>query len=90
MLDRMRESSKSGLTMIVFAIIMVVFAISFGAPMDGCQAKSGPQYVATAAGHDIESDELGIMYNRWGGSRDRDTDENQQKTDRAKALKARS
>lgn len=88
MLDRMRESSKSGLTMIVFAIIMVVFAISFGAPMDGCQAKSGPQYVATAAGHDIETDELGIMYNRWGGSRDRDTDENQQLTDRAKALKA--
>lgn len=88
MLDRMRESSKSGLTMIVFAIIMVVFAISFGAPMDGCQAKSGPQYVASVSGHDIETDDLGIVFNRWGGGRDRDTDENQLIKERAKALKA--
>ena len=88
MLERMRESSKSGLTMIIFAVIMVVFAISFGAPMDGCQAKSGPQYVATVAGHDIQTDELGIVYNRWGGSRDRDADESTTLSERAKALKA--
>lgn len=82
----MRESSKSGLTMVIFAIIMVVFAFSFGAPMDGCQARSGPKYIATVNGYDIETDELGIIFNRWGGRRNQDAA--QLATERAKALKA--
>lgn len=85
MLERIRESSKSGLTMIVFAIIMVVFAFSFGAPSDGCQANSGPKYLATVHGEDIESDELGMVYNRTGRSQN-DSDA-QAITKRAHTLK---
>ena len=56
MLERMRESSRSGLTMVIFAIIIVVFAISFGAPMDGCQKTSGPQRAATVDGDAVMTD----------------------------------
>ena len=87
MLERIRESSKSGLTMIVFAIIMVVFAFSFGAPSDGCQANSGPKYLATVHGEDIESDELGMVYNRTGRSQgDSDAAAQSQKAHALKGL----
>lgn len=87
MLERMRESSRSGLTMVLFAIIIVVFAISFGAPMDGCQQSSGPQRAATVAGTEVMTDEVRIIYARYGG-RDRNLSEQQLAEDRAKALKA--
>lgn len=87
MLERIRESSRSGLTMVVFAVIIVVFAFSFGAPMDGCQQASGPQRAATVAGHDVMTDQVNIIYNRYGGS-DRDQDEDVLAEQQSKALKA--
>lgn len=87
MLERMRESSRSGLTMVVFAIIMVVFAISFGAPMDGCQQSSGPKRAATVNGEDLMTDEVDIIFNRYGGN-DKNPTEDELATEKSKALKA--
>ena len=74
--------------MVLFAIIIVVFAISFGAPMDGCQQTSGPRRAATVAGHDIMTDEVRIVYNRYGGRNERNQSEEQLAQEKSKALKA--
>ncbi len=87
MLERIRESSRSGLTMVIFAIICVVFAISFGAPMDGCQRSNGPERAATVNGHDVMTDEVGIIYYRYGGSNKSPT-EAEVAQEKSKALKA--
>lgn len=87
MLERMRESSRSGLTMVIFAIIIVVFAISFGAPMDGCQQSSGPRRAATVDGDDLMTDEIDIIYNRYGGQ-NKNATEDELAQEKAKALKA--
>ena len=87
MLERMRESSRNGLTLVFFAIITVVFAISFGAPMDGCTSSSGPVREATVNGYDVMSDEVGMVYYRYGDS-SQNTSEAEIATERAKALKA--
>lgn len=87
MLEKMRESSRSGLTMVIFAIIMVVFAISFGAPMDGCQQSSGPKRAATVHGEDLMTDEVNIIYNRYGGQTKNLTEEDLAR-EQSKALKA--
>lgn len=73
--------------MVVFAIIMVVFAISFGAPMDGCQQSSGPKRAATVDGEDVMTDEVDIIFNRYGGN-DKNPSEEELAAEKSKALKA--
>ena len=86
MLEQMRESSKNGLTMVIFAIIMVVFAISFGAPMDGCQGgQMGPKFLAEVNDHDVMSTEVGIVFNRANVN---NMNEDQYFQEQSKALRA--
>jgi len=87
MLERIRESSRNGLTMVIFAIIMVVFAISFGAPQDGCQYVAGPELLATVDGEDISSKELGLIFNRFD-RRNAGADEAQLAQAQSKSLRA--
>lgn len=73
--------------MVIFAIIIVVFAISFGAPMDGCQKTSGPQRAATVDGDAVMTDQVRIIYNRYGGGNNNLT-EAQLAEEQSSALKA--
>ena len=73
--------------MVIFAIIIVVFAISFGAPMDGCQKTSGPQRAATVDGDAVMTDQVRIIYNRYGGG-SKNLTEAQLAEEQSSALKA--
>ena len=86
MLEQMREGSKNGLTMVIFVIIGVVFAISFGAPMDGCQQQSqGPKYLASANGTDVTTKDVQIILNKY---QTRNMSDDELTMERSKALKA--
>lgn len=61
--------------MVIFAIIIVVFAFSFGAPTDGCSSSGGAQEVASVAGHSLKTDEINLVYYRTRQARQRDLDE---------------
>ncbi len=88
MLEAVRRSARSGLSYIMVAGLIVIFAFFFGVPADGC--SSGPnaaRNVATVAGDKVSSDDINIVYNRVYGTR-RQGDEAQIQRQQAQALKA--
>ncbi|MBA2661766.1 MAG: SurA N-terminal domain-containing protein [Bradymonadaceae bacterium] len=76
MLEQLRRSTKSGFSYILVGLLIVVFAVFFGAPADGCRASGGRTLMANAGGTDIYTDDVNIVYNRvFGGQRQGDEDQ---------------
>ncbi|MEZ4458814.1 MAG: SurA N-terminal domain-containing protein [bacterium] len=75
MLNDIRQTSKSGATYIMVAILVVVFAVYFGAPQGSCNG-SGPTRVARVAGHDLFAEDVNIIqFRSFGGQRANDESE---------------
>jgi len=88
MLSDIRRSTKSGWTYILVGILIVVFAVFFGVPGDACgSGQSARKLVATAAGTDIYTDDVNVIYNRVYGSQRR-VDDVQLRQQQAQALRA--
>lgn len=69
MLDEVRRSTNSGYSIILVALLIVVFIFFFGVPSDSC--SSGPQTrknVADVNGESVHSDDINIIYHRAYGT----------------------
>lgn len=75
MLQKMRQSAKSGFSYILVGVLIVIFAVSFGAPTDGCNSGNANAKIATVAGNKIGNDELNVVYNRYFGGRQADDEQ---------------
>ncbi len=75
MLQHIRQSAKSGFSYILVGVLIVIFAVSFGAPTDGCNSDKGNPNMATVAGNKITNDELNVVYNRYFGGRQADDEQ---------------
>lgn len=76
MLDKLRSSSRSALSYVLVGSLIVVFAVFFGAPADGCRASGGRVTMASVAGTEVVTDDVNIVYNRiWGSQRNANEDE---------------
>lgn len=69
MLEQLRYSAKSGFSYILVGVLIVIFAISFGVPTDGCTGSPSSAKLASVAGTSITNDDLNIVYNRYFGGR---------------------
>ncbi|MFU8806285.1 MAG: SurA N-terminal domain-containing protein, partial [Bradymonadaceae bacterium] len=86
MLDQMRRSTRSGFSYILVGLLIVVFAVFFGAPPEGCRQTGGRVLMATVAGNQIHTDDVNIIYHRYF-SRQRTPSENEFRTQQARALR---
>ena len=69
MLDEVRRSTNSGYSIVLVALLIVVFIFFFGVPSDSC--SSGPQSrknVANVNGEAVHSDDINIIYHRAYGT----------------------
>lgn len=88
MLQQVRRSARSGLSYIMVAGLIVIFAFFFGVPTEGCMSgQTVKRHLATVAGEDVYTDDVNIIYNRVFGSRSQ-TEEAQIQRQQAQALKA--
>lgn len=88
MLEDVRRSARSGLSYIMVAGLIVIFAFFFGVPADGCSSAPGARkHVATVAGEKVHTDDLNVIYNQVFGTRERG-EEAQIQRQQALALKA--
>ena len=87
MLEKIRQSSQSGGTYVLVGLLIVVFAVFFGVPGDGCSAGASRKLVAQVEGTDLYTDDVGLMVNRWFAGQRRVEDE-QLRQQRAQALRA--
>lgn len=86
LMEQIRNSTQSGLSYVLVAVLIVFFAVFFGVPADGCRASGGRVLMATVAGEDIYTEDVNVIFNRyWGGSRS--VDEETLAQQRAEALK---
>jgi peptidyl-prolyl cis-trans isomerase D len=86
MLDQMRRSAKSGFSYILVGLLIVVFAVFFGAPPEGCRSTGGRVLMATVAGNQIHTDDVNIIYHRYF-NRQRSSAEDQFRVQQAQALR---
>lgn len=86
MLEQMRRSARSGFSYILVGLLIVVFAVFFGAPPEGCRQTGGRVLMATSAGNQIHTDDVNIIYHRYF-SRQRTPDESQFRVQQAQALR---
>ncbi len=87
MLQDIRQSSKNGWTYIMVGVLIVVFAVFFGAPLDSCGGSQGRKVVAKVGSTDIYDDDVNLIFNRYFGNR-RGTDESQVIQQQATSLRA--
>lgn len=87
MLQDIRSASRSGWTYIMVGVLIVVFAVFFGAPLDGCGSATQRALVAKVGGEDLHTDDVNIIYNRTFGGQ-RTVDESQIRNQQAVALRA--
>jgi hypothetical protein len=76
MLDEVRRSTNSGYSIVLVALLIVVFIFFFGVPSDSC--SSGPQArknVATVDGESVHSDDINIIYHRAYGTQSQGNDQ---------------
>jgi hypothetical protein len=87
MLQDIRRSSRSGWTYILVGLLIVVFAVFFGVPGDACGSGTTRMLVASVAGNDLYTDDVGLIYNRvYGGQRN--VDEEKMRQQQAQALRS--
>jgi len=87
MLQDIRSASRSGWTYILVGALIVVFAVFFGAPLDGCGQSTQRVKVAKVGGTVLFSDDVNIIYNRTFGGQ-RTVDESQIISQQAVSLRA--
>jgi hypothetical protein len=94
MLEEVRRAAQSGLSYIMIAGLIVIFAFFFGVPAGSCGTDSGSasapgsrRHVASVAGDDVHTNDLNPIYNRIFGTRDRG-EEAQIQRQQAMALKS--
>ena len=88
MLQDIRQASKSGLTYILVGVLVVVFAVFFGAPLDSCGSNNARRrLVAEVGATKVYTDDVNIIFNRIYGGR-RSVDESQVLTQQATSLRA--
>lgn len=87
LLDQMRQSASSGWMYILVAVIIAVFALSMGTPMDGCTAKTDPREVARVNGRTLTREDIRLIHRRFM-SRDAKQSQEQLHAEEAKALRA--
>lgn len=86
MLNDIRQTSKSGATYIMVAILVVVFAFYFGAPQ-GSGGGSRPDRVARVAGHDLFPEDVNVIQYRSFGAQ-KATDEAELLQQQAASMRA--
>lgn len=69
MLSDIRNASKSGWTYILVGVLIVVFAVFFGAPIDSCGGPKNRVLLAKVGGDDLHTDDLNPIFNRVYGTR---------------------
>lgn len=69
MLSDIRNASQSGWTYILVGVLIVVFAVFFGAPLDSCGGSTNRVLLAKVGSHTVHTDDLNPIYNRVFGSR---------------------
>ncbi len=70
MLQNIRESTKSGWTYLIVAILIVVFAVFYGLPGDSFGQMKKRAVVAEVGGLDIYNTDVDVVFNRnFGGQR---------------------
>ncbi len=69
MLSDIRNASKSGWTYILVGVLIVVFAVFFGAPIDSCGGPKNRVLLAKVAGEQVHTDDLNPIFNRVYGTR---------------------
>jgi hypothetical protein len=75
MLDEVRRSTNSGYSIILVALLIVVFIFFFGVPSDSC--SSGPtsrKNVASINGEAVYTDDINIIYHRAYGTQRQGSD----------------
>lgn len=87
MLQDIRAASRSGWTYIMVGVLIVVFAVFFGAPLDSCGGSKNRLLVAKVGGTDLYTDDVNIIYNRTFGGQ-RTADESQLTTQQSASLRA--
>lgn len=87
MLEEIRRSTKSGWTYILVGLLIVVFAVFFGVPADGCGSGAQRRLVAQVGGADIYTDDVGVVFNRSFGN-SRRLDDAQIRQQEAQALRS--
>lgn len=88
MLDQMRRSTKSGFSYILVGLLIVVFAVFFGAPADGCRPSGSRALMASVDGNDIFTEDVNVIYNRYYGANRSTTLDDTYYQQQATALKA--
>ena len=88
MLDQMRRSTKSGFSYILVGLLIVVFAVFFGAPADGCRPSGSRALMASVDGTDIFTEDVNVIYNRYYGANRSTTLDDTYYEQQATALKA--
>ncbi len=86
MLNDIRQTSKSGATYIMVAILVVVFAFYFGAPQ-GSGGGASPDRVARVAGHDLFPEDVNVIQYRSFGAQ-KATDEAELLQQQAASMRA--
>lgn len=87
MLQDIRAASRSGWTYIMVGVLIVVFAVFFGAPLDSCGGAKNRLLVAKVGGTDLYTDDVNIIYNRTFGGQ-RTAEESQLTTQQSASLRA--
>lgn len=88
MLKSVRHATKSGLSYVMVAGLIVVFAFFFGVPADSCGSNPNSSvHMATVAGKSVATKDLNVIYNQLYGS-STTTNEAEVTQQRALSLKA--
>ncbi|RAL23500.1 hypothetical protein DL240_04895 [Lujinxingia litoralis] len=88
MLDQMRRATKSGFSYILVGLLIVVFAVFFGVPTDGCRPSGSRAHLATVGGEEIFTEDVNVIYNRYYGANRSTTLDDTFYEQQATALKA--
>lgn len=84
MLKSVRHAAKGGLSYILVAGLIVIFAFFFGVPADSCgSSPNSPVRMASIAGQTVTNKDIGIIYNQLYSSR---TAPNEAELERQQAL----